>query len=135
MPETNKSTAAGALMDLIIEQWYTEHDEFDDLCLVDARELQDLIERAIGRSTGVELVAIERARQISHEGYSLEHDQKHGAAQLAQAAQAYLTGSPKTWPWEPDSFKPSTDISRNLVRAGALVAAAIDVLTTAPTGC
>lgn len=130
MPEINSSTSTGdSLTDLIINQWHSEHKESEDLCISDARELRDLMERAIGHSTGVELVAIERARQISHEGYSREHDRKHGAAQLAQAAQAYLTGSAKTWPWTPDSFKPSADISRNLVRAGALIAAAIDVLT------
>lgn len=130
MAENQNSSAPGnALSDLILEQWHSDHGEDDDLFIGDARELQDLIDRAVGRSTGAELVAIERARQISQEGYSPEHDRKHGAAQLAQAAQAYLTGSDKTWPWSPESFKPSADISRNLVRAGALVAAAIDVLT------
>jgi hypothetical protein len=31
----------------------------------------------------------------------------------------------RTWPWEQESFKPTTDI-HDLIKAGALIAAAID---------
>lgn len=82
--------------------------------------------------SGAELISVERERQIASEGYSLDHDREHGAGQLAKAAMAYLTGSPDSWPWAPESLKLSGDIARNLVKAGALIAAAIDVLSADP---
>lgn len=78
---------------------------------------------------GAAMIVAERRRQIDGEGYSLEHDRQHGAAVLATAAEAYLTGRADLWPWEPAAFKPSADIRRNLIKAGALTAAAIDALS------
>lgn len=130
---TEQNRAAGeALLDAIYEEWYSEHGEYDDLSLLSADELRDYILRAVGSSAGAELIAIERRRQVQAEGYTIEHDQVHGAAQLAQAAEAYLTGSPKMWPWAPETLKMSADIRRNLVKAGALIAAAIDVIDADP---
>lgn len=126
---TEQNRAAGeALLDAIYEEWYSEHGEYDDLSLLSADELRDYILRAVGHSGGAELIAIERRRQVQAEGYTVEHDQAHGAAQLAQAAETYLTGSPQLWPWSSDTLKLSDDIRRNLVKAGALIAAAIDVI-------
>lgn len=121
------SVVGAALMESIFEEWYGEHGEFDDLYVADADDLRDLINRAVGRSAGAELVAIERARQISQEGYSLEHDREHGSAELRAAAQAYIEGDIGKWPWAPEWFKLSSDPIRNWTKAGALLAAAIDV--------
>ena len=97
--------------------------------------------------TGVELITDERARQIAVEGWTPEHDDKNDAGEMCGAATAYiLTGHglgtkcrtfdqavrecfgswPKTWliKW----CKPSEDPIRNLVKAGALIAAEIDRL-------
>ena len=106
---------------------------------------------------GVGLIAAERHRQISVEGWTAEHDDGHRRGELAQAALAYLyaglvahSGSmddwfknPRTdimegpaspvlrWPWDLAAWKPSDDPTRNLVRAGALIAAEIDRLQRA----
>lgn len=122
-----ESVVGKALLDAIYEEWYSEHGEFDDLELIDAEELRDYINRAVRRSGGAELIAIERARQVFGEGYTLEHDRELGFGQIAQAAEAYLTGSPERHPWPAETLKLSGDILRNLVKAGALIAAAIDV--------
>ena len=75
----------------------------------------------------LELIAAERQRQIDAEGYTLEHDQEHGPVVLQQAARCYESGvKDGIWPWDPAAFKPK-GLLRNLVRAGALYQAAIDV--------
>jgi hypothetical protein len=93
--------------------------------------------------SGVELIAAERARQIEVEGYSIEHDEYHAGAALAIAACCYalpqhmrkwrhhpgpsLVSVPTLWPWSPSDWKPSDDDRvRDLVKAGALLAAEID---------
>lgn len=83
---------------------------------------------------GAELIARERERQIQEKGYDAAHDQRVGEVQLQRAAEAYLahaSGFPREafhrWPWDPDAFKPSGDAVRMLTKAGALIAAAIDV--------
>lgn len=104
--------------------------------------------------SGIELIAEERQRQIEVEGYDVQHDSYHSPRQLIQAADTYLNSADLTlhskefnnsdkwhqtnlpfyrneikrnWPWEEESFKPTTDI-RDLIKAGALIAAAIDRL-------
>lgn len=105
--------------------------------------------------TGIELIAEERQRQIDVEGYSEQHDSQHKTSEFIYAAIAYIesakigvnclelgnndafdilvrkgqTGK-AICPWG-DGFKPSTDI-RDLVKAGALIAAAIDRLQKEP---
>lgn len=106
-------------------------------------------------STGVELIAQERQRQIEQEGWSLEHDQEHDDDSLARAAAIYATPTerrrmvwrnsadpgmapgrgdyswrePEGWPWEREAYKPTPDDRiRELVKAGALIAAEIDRL-------
>lgn len=99
---------------------------------------------------GIDLIAEERQRQIDVEGYNEQHDSQHNASELIYAAIAYVESAkvgvncaemgitdenyiligksdmgrhyPFGW-----SFKPSTDV-RDLVKAGALIAAAIDRL-------
>lgn len=100
--------------------------------------------------SGVEQIAAERARQIAVEGWTPEHDDRHTDGALAVAAKSYvwaatiatgddlimkatiidrripIPGWPKGW-----EFKPSDDPVRNLVKAGALIAAEIDRLERA----
>lgn len=94
---------------------------------------------------GVELIAAERDRQVNQEGYTREHDDEHDDAALLNAAWAYLLASrqivtkqpgwlhrvPAAWPWGRAWWKPSDDPVRNLVKAGALIAAEIDRLQRA----
>lgn len=100
--------------------------------------------------TGIELIADERKRQIEVEGYGEQHDSQHKASELIYAAIAYVESAKvgvncvemgntneheimmrkvemgRDYPFGWD-FKPSTDV-RDLVKAGALIAAAIDRL-------
>lgn len=91
-------------------------------------------------SPGVTLIAAERYRQQNVKGWTAEHDNEHADNSLVYAAHAYLTETagfagescgdrpPPAWPWEPEAWKPSPDPVRNLVKAGALIAAEIDRL-------
>jgi hypothetical protein len=98
---------------------------------------------------GVELIAEERQRQIDVEGYSKEHDSQHKVSEFISAASSYThsavmhalkeegatndaltNGIPflkKSFVWGYDAFKP-TNCLRDLIKAGALIAAAIDRL-------
>lgn len=86
--------------------------------------------------SGADLIAAERNRQMEAEGYSPEHDDKHKPEEFAMAAIAYALpewmrwtykGECEWWPFEKESFKPSPDDRvRELVKAGALIAAEID---------
>lgn len=94
------------------------------------------------------LVVAERERQVTAEGYTPEHDTDHQPGQLAQAGIAYAWDHasepggkewkirhgydgtvvgfpPECWPWDDDWWKPKS-IQRDLVRAGALIAAEVD---------
>ena len=90
--------------------------------------------RALMRSPGLRAIALERHRQLDAEGYSLEHDARHGYLALLFASLAYgLTacGTPadtarQVWPWKKAGFKPTTPI-RDMAKSGALDAAALDV--------
>ena len=83
-------------------------------------------------ATGVDLIADERRRQVDEEGYTAEHDAEH-TDDLALAAVSYampwrIRGyRPVLWPWDWRFWKPTPDDRvRELVKAGALIAAAID---------
>jgi hypothetical protein len=98
--------------------------------------------------TGIELIAEERERQIKQEGWSIAHDSvRHTEGELTDAALCYATvGSAQLrgasveewpvemfaddmltdWPWEKRWYKPSPHAERNLVKAGALIAAELD---------
>ena len=107
---------------------------------------------------GVALIALERQRQIKGEGWTAEHDDDHGDGDLALAAVCYATPVPvfwkdefahclvfrDPWPWDnsfdkrktladgnttvPNRTLPKKERIRNLVKAGALIAAEIDRL-------
>lgn len=96
--------------------------------------------------TGAELITEERARQISQEEWSDTHDDLLEWGDLADAAEAYIRelryrrlrdGEPGNrnpsapWPWDADAWKPTQDPIRQLVKAGALIAAEIDRLQRA----
>ena len=84
---------------------------------------------------GIELIAKERARQVTVEGWSAEHDKEHSKGELLIAALCYAkpgvtsqTPMPDKWPFEVKWWKPSDDPTMNLTKAGALIAAEIDRL-------
>lgn len=96
------------------------------------------------RGSGAALIAAERDRQKSQEGWTSDHDDEHDCGKPLYGAVAYaLASSDQTrdrqdafefWPFEAASFKPSDEPIRNLVKAGALIAAEIDrLLRTART--
>ncbi|MBC7282629.1 hypothetical protein [Hoeflea sp.] len=91
---------------------------------------------------GIESIAAERQRQIDEEGWTEEHDDEHATGEMAKAAACYawiaaqsdslraaFDRPPPTWPgeWLEDWWKPTTR-RRDLVKAGALIAAEIDRL-------
>lgn len=104
--------------------------------------------------TGVELIADERRRQIEQEGWSRERDiTEHRNGELAAAGACYAMPSnsrgyrnvietvermgnvcvariPMKWPvnWHWSWWKPTPNRIRELVKAGALIAAEIDRL-------
>lgn len=105
---------------------------------------------------GADMIRAERARQMEREGWSAEHDDSHRSGELCDAAISYARAAAKQargeshayllemasagavpWPWEDGWWKPDADQIRNLVKAGALIAAEIDRLhrerTKAPT--
>lgn len=78
-------------------------------------------------------VLAERQRQITAEGWTLEHDDAHTKRELAAAATCYASVYPLAasyWPWDLEWWKP-TDHRRNLVKAGALILAEIERLDRA----
>lgn len=87
--------------------------------------------------TGMEMILAERQRQITKEGWSAEHDDRHDNQELKRAAESYRLSAqrslegfksvrpPDGWPWAKKWWKPKTPI-RDLVRAGALYIAEID---------
>ncbi len=93
---------------------------------------------------GTDLIAAERERHIGEEGYDAEHDEGH-ELELTEASLSYLASlrhrwrypdrrsefSPTLWPWGLKFWKPTVDPVRQLVKAGALIAAAIDSLLPA----
>ena len=92
---------------------------------------------------GAALIAAERKRQVEVEGWTPEHDDEHDVGELASAAATYIlettfnaptvegTWCSELWPFDNSWFKLSPDPIRNLVKAGALIAAEIDRLQRA----
>jgi len=82
--------------------------------------------------TGIELITDERRRQIEEEGWTSQHDDQHTKSQMMYAAVCYIMASAGNivetyWPWGRQWWKP-TERLRDLVKAGALIAAEIDRL-------
>lgn len=105
------------------------------------------------QKSGLQLIGEERQRQKSAEGFDCTHDSPYLNSELPRAARSYLNAgmhmtihtSPdcpvvtdvaqqfadlrkpfRDWPWDSAWWKPSDDPVRNLVKAGALIAAEID---------
>jgi hypothetical protein len=85
-------------------------------------------------TAATELIAAERDRQVSEEGYTAEHDAGRAHA-LVDAALCYArVGTwtkphpPLAWPWADRYWKPTGDPVRDLTKSAALIAAAIDSL-------
>lgn len=92
--------------------------------------------------SGAAAIMRERERQIAEEGWTPAHDDAHARGEIAGAAVCYVLKTLSIpgqlgerarlfgrdlWPWAPHWWKP-TDRRRNLVKAGALIAAEIDRL-------
>lgn len=81
----------------------------------------------MSKINGIGLIASERQRQITKEGWTAGHDHTHDDGQLIEAANCYLNQTSYRWPWNMSWFKPTPDDRvRELVKAGALIAAEID---------
>lgn len=142
--------------DRLAEAWLLERHDHDWYIVnattdewVDAYKAVDgALAREFGdtkMTTGAELIAAERQRQIEVEGWTPGHDASHLNGDLARAALCYaVAGMPGYdtpasrkdgpmggWPWNEEWWKPSDDPIRNLVKAGALIAAEIDRLALA----
>lgn len=107
------------------------------------------IDRITGEtpSRGVQLIATERSRQVTNEGHTAEGDRHQGdllaraGVEYANVAVSVLRSGPDAahfdpplrwnWPWSNEFWKPSEDPIRDLTKAGALIAAAIDSLIEA----
>ncbi|HGM6050655.1 TPA: hypothetical protein ACOEPG_000442 [Stenotrophomonas maltophilia] len=106
--------------------------------------------QAVDLGTGIKAIASERERQLCMEGFSRDSDQQYREGELARAATAYVqlaamdlqVGSrkhiasqepPFFWPWAPEWWKP-VDARHDLVRAGALIAAQIDLIDSHAAG-
>ncbi len=97
-------------------------------------------------TTGSTLIANERHRQISEEGWTEEHDAQHRYGELVYGAICYALHAhsigrcsetaaeryiKENWPWGKEWWKSSDDPIRCLEKAGALIAAEIDRLQAA----
>ena len=94
-------------------------------------------ENCLDYARGADLIREERRRQQEVEGYDAMHDRHHTPQVLCRAAIGYALhedpsklvadAAANLWPWSKEYWKPKDQL-RNLVRAGALIAAAIDRL-------
>lgn len=80
-------------------------------------------------------ILAERQRQIATEGWTPELDDGHDGGEMIEAAACYAMDSgvwdcagepPCDWPWDDERWKPSKNMRRNLVKAGALILAEIE---------
>lgn len=102
--------------------------------------------------TVIDEIAAERQRQISKEGWTLEHDDEHEDGSLADAAACYAattrafkaeefagvgykpyTSYSDLWPksWADSWFRPNRNRRRKLIIAAALIVAEIERLDRA----
>lgn len=89
------------------------------------RQFKAAFRTAAVRGKAISDVIGERARQISGEGWTPEHDDTHVDHELSRAAACYAIGNIAGWPWSLDWWKP-TDRRRRLVKAAALLIAEIE---------
>lgn len=93
-----------------------------------------------GAQYGVLAFAEERERQVSEKGYTIKHDDGHDPDDLLAAGLSYIEWAhwdlegtsgdspPFNWPWEAEAWNPEDSALENMVKGGALVAAAYDRL-------
>lgn len=99
-------------------------------------------------SAAIEMIAAERERQITQEGWTTDHDDRHRSGELGDAAACYAmserhrgrviwdsTVRRLIWPWDATWWKPTPPTVehngnriRDLVKAGALIVAEIERL-------
>ena len=103
------------------------------------------INTSLRASKAITDIIAERQRQQSVEGWTPEHDDEHKDGELADAAACYALHAhdtakdgmknfaPAWWPWDPAWYKRSSP-RRDLVKAGALIAAEIERLDRAAGG-
>ena len=97
----------------------------------------------------MQMIAVERQRQIAAEGWTPEHDDEHRDGEMFQAGMCYYLhaigqsasqrdGIPLGWPWDRCWWKPKGEAgsmhSRDLERAGALLLAERERLLRADLG-
>ncbi|MBU9579576.1 hypothetical protein KTE26_14170 [Ralstonia mannitolilytica] len=105
-----------------------------------ARAAQSGQRAGVAEDAAVRDVIAERIRQVTHEGWTVDHDDAHDKGEMAEAAACYAreaatphAGLPNGWPWSRRWWKPTTP-RRMLVKAGALILAEIERLDrAAPT--
>lgn len=125
--DRNNVGKVGAVIDITDSDRYT----------LDTLPNQAFSEDSLRRARGADLIREERRRQIEVEGYDTMHDRHNTPQVLCRAAVGYALhedpsklvadAAANLWPWTKDFWKPKDQL-RNLVRAGALIAAAIDRL-------
>lgn len=100
-------------------------------------QIRSATSRESDSGCGSEYIGIERIRQMTEEGWTSEHDDDHRHGEMVNAACCYAYQSIHRieegkkvgyWPWDEKWWKPSANPIRNLVKAGALIAAEIDRL-------
>ncbi|MGA4275628.1 hypothetical protein ACI2VH_02665 [Ralstonia nicotianae] len=122
-----------------IERWM----QFPDCEYLPPKAAQSGQRAGVAETAAARDVLAERARQISAEGWTPEHDDEHADGQMALAAGYYALACafpherdigggrvPSYWPWDKSWWKPR-DPRRNLVKAGALILAEIERLDRA----
>ncbi|SEL25340.1 hypothetical protein SAMN04487787_108128 [Kosakonia sacchari] len=99
-------------------------------------DVQSTIVRQLTASAAITDIIAERQRQQSVEGWTPEHDDQHVNFEMAIAGGLYAitaidshpqlhNTAPAAWPWDRNWWKP-TNPRRDLVKAGALIAAEIE---------
>ncbi|EMM7231840.1 hypothetical protein RJO55_002073 [Enterobacter hormaechei] len=97
------------------------------------KRIADLEEPVLSKAAAD--VLAERQRQQSVEGWTPEHDDQYEDGELVDAAACYAQDSslwdcagepPCDWPWPDEWWKPTNDMRRNLIKAGALILAEIE---------
>lgn len=130
------STPARALADRVIGRWYETHDQYADFTIDSPEELVECLSflsenvdaAARQTPTAVDLIAAEQLVQI-HDTPATPDDlgTVRSCSALVAAAAAYMYAAPTCWPFDPEEFQPTDDPIHDLTKAGALIAAALDV--------